>query len=100
MLEIPVPWHATIYLDKKFLCSYVLFDFFQGVRIYSIQCGASGWGADKATSFWKGMADLTGGHHLHLEQFTTIIDFILAICYRESGMEQLQVWFSLIPTGV
>ena len=74
--------------------------FLQGVRIYSIQCGATGcYRNDEATRFWKGMATMTGGHHLLLEQFTTVIDFILAICYREHGMEHLQVKQECIPVG-
>ncbi|XP_020893701.1 uncharacterized protein LOC110232824 [Exaiptasia diaphana] len=59
-----------------------------GVRIYSIQClGYSG-----ANTFYKQLAELTCGWHLKLDQFSTIVDFLTAICYREQGIESLQTF--------
>lgn len=45
-----------------------------------------------ATSFYRSLATLTDGYHLHLDQFSSIIDFIMAICFREQSMEQLQAF--------
>ncbi len=44
-----------------------------------------------STSFYRELASLTNGYHLHLDQFASIVQFIMAICFREQGMEQLQV---------
>ena len=45
-----------------------------------------------ATSFYRSLATLTDGYHLHLDQFSSIVDFIMAICFREQSMEQLQAF--------
>lgn len=59
-----------------------------GVRIYSIQC----LGYSPSNTFYKQMAELSCGWHLKLDQFSTIVDFLTAICYREQGMESLQTF--------
>ncbi|EDO36071.1 predicted protein [Nematostella vectensis] len=59
-----------------------------GVRIYSIQC--LGYGG--AESFYRQLADITCGWHLKLDQFASIVDFLMAICYREQGLDSLQVF--------
>lgn len=48
-----------------------------GVRIYAVQA----LGRSDATSFYKGMAKLTGGAHLALDQLSQITDLIMAIAY-------------------
>ena len=48
-----------------------------GVRIYAVQA----LGRKDATSFYKGMAKLSGGSHLALDQFSSITDLIMAIAY-------------------
>lgn len=59
-----------------------------GVRIYSVQClGYAG-----ANTFYKQLAELSCGWHLKLDQFSTIVDFLTAICYREQGMDHLQTF--------
>ena len=41
--------------------------------------------------FYRTLADLTSGYHLHLDQFSSIVQFIIAICFREQSVDQLQV---------
>ena len=44
-----------------------------------------------ATTFYRSLADLTSGFHLHLDQFASIVDFLMAICFNEQSTEKLQV---------
>ncbi len=53
--------------------------FHQGVRIYGVQCYQN----SAATPFYRDLADMTSGKHLNLKQFDTIVDMMMAICYRE-----------------
>jgi len=50
-----------------------------GVRIYAVQA----LNRKDATSFYKGMAKLSGGAHLALDQFSQITDLIMAIAYSQ-----------------
>ena len=45
-----------------------------------------------SSSFYHSLAQLTSGYHLHLDQFASVVDFMMAICFREQSMEKLQVW--------
>lgn len=56
-----------------------------GVRIYSVQC----LGYAPSSTFYRQLAELTCGWHLKLDQFSSIVDCLTAICYREQGVEQL-----------
>jgi len=58
----------------------------KGVKVYAVQA----LNRDCSTNFYRSLANLTDGFHLHLDQFSSIINFMLAICYREVGAEQLQ----------
>ncbi|XP_062601715.1 uncharacterized protein LOC134263399 [Saccostrea cucullata] len=51
----------------------------QGIKIYAVQALNN----EGVEDFYKTMADKTGGHYLKLENFSSICDFIMAICYRE-----------------
>jgi len=57
-----------------------------GVSIYSVQCLSRSY----ANSFYAKMAENTGGHHLNLDQFNSILDLILAIIYTQQSPERLQ----------
>ncbi len=46
---------------------------------------------DVAGAFWRELAERTAGKHISMEQFSTVVDLMLAICYRETGPEFLQV---------
>ena len=61
--------------------------FLQGVRIYSVQCQSNAG----AEAFYKDLAKRTFGSHLKLDQFNTIMEMFMAICYREHGAEFLSV---------
>lgn len=59
-----------------------------GVRVYAVQ--AMDW--PESTSFYRELATLTDGFHLRLDQFASMPDFMLAICYREGGTATLQAY--------
>lgn len=45
----------------------------------------------ESDSFYRDLASLTGGYHLHLDDFTSVVDMIVAICLKEQSTEQMQV---------
>ena len=55
-------------------------------RIYSVQALNN----SSSSFFYQKIADLTGGYHLMLDQFSSIANFMLAICYREVGDDSLR----------
>jgi len=57
-----------------------------GIKVYAVQA----LNRSCSTSFYRDVANLTEGFHLHLDQFSSIVNFMLAICYREQGADQLQ----------
>jgi hypothetical protein len=59
-----------------------------GLRIYSVQALNN----SMATTFYRSLADLTSGFHLHLDQFASIVDFLMAICFNEQSTEKLQMY--------
>lgn len=59
-----------------------------GISIYSVQALYSGNG--EAYTFYKQIAQNTNGYHLFLDQFSYIRDIILAICFKQLGVEQLE----------
>ena len=59
-----------------------------GVRIYSVQC----LGYGPSATFYRQLAEFTCGWHLKLDQFSSIVDCLTAICYREQGVEQLEAF--------
>lgn len=59
-----------------------------GVKIYSVQALNN----SASTSFYRELANLTNGYHLHLDQFSSIVQFILAICFREQSADMLQAY--------
>eukprot|EP00058_Branchiostoma_floridae_P019107 XP_002604596.1 hypothetical protein BRAFLDRAFT_92819 [Branchiostoma floridae] len=59
-----------------------------GVHIYAVQA----LGYSPRGGFYNEMARRTHGCHLNLNQFSSIVDFMMAICYRERGAEQLEAY--------
>ncbi|KAJ8298642.1 hypothetical protein KUTeg_022702 [Tegillarca granosa] len=59
---------------------------YEGVRIYAVQC----LGNTTSDDFYETIADRTTGRYVRLDQLTNVVDFILAICYREKGVEFLK----------
>ena len=60
---------------------------FQNVRIYGVQCLDHA----EAGTFWRDVAALTGGKRLKLDNLRSLVDLIMAICYREGGHGFLDV---------
>lgn len=65
----------------------------KGIRIYSVQA----LNRQVATDFYREMARLTDGFHLTLDQFSSIVNFMMAICYREQGLDNLQTYENEVP---
>ena len=59
----------------------------QGVRIYSVQA----YDNVTAKPFWEKLATMSHGKHLNLSKMDTIVDMMMAICYREHGVEFFDV---------
>ena len=59
-----------------------------GINVHAVQCLSR----PVATPFWREMAEVTGGHHLQLNQFSNIVDLICALAYHQAdqfhGTEQ------------
>lgn len=51
------------------------------LAIYGVQCGHNAY-ADK---FYQGISLATGGKHLRLEDFGSLFDTLMAVCYREGN---------------
>jgi hypothetical protein len=66
-----------------------------GVSIYTVQCLYHA----SAEPFWKGMADITGGHHLVLDKFENIRDLIKAVCYKQQSPEALENFVRCVESG-
>jgi hypothetical protein len=65
-----------------------------GVQIYTIQCLSKSY----ATSFYRDVADIGNGYHLHLDQFTDINVLINAIIYRQISQERVKQYEEQIFT--
>lgn len=59
-----------------------------GVAVYGVQA----LGRRHATMFYQEIAQKTGGFHLALDQFSYIVDMLLAIAFKQVGNEQLQTF--------
>src|SRR5262249_16568289 len=66
----------------------------EGVGIYAVQA----LGRSHATKFYEELARASGGFHVPLDQFSYITDMVLAVCYRQSGPEQLQAYEEEVKT--
>ena len=53
------------------------------MKIYGVQCHER----KNVEYFYRDISRLTGGRHLKLSEFSTIVDMMMAICYREHGAE-------------
>ncbi|HDN26183.1 MAG TPA: VWA domain-containing protein [Thioploca sp.] len=57
-----------------------------GINVYAVQA----LGRRHATAFYREVAEKTGGFHLELNQFATVVDMIMAVCFKQYGDIQLQ----------
>ena len=58
-----------------------------GINIYSVQCL---YGNSESNTFYKQMAELTGGYHLKLDQFSHMSDLMTAVCFQQVGVERVE----------
>jgi predicted DNA-binding WGR domain protein len=65
-----------------------------GVAIYAVQALAR----KHATRFYEDLARISGGFHVPLDQFSYVTDMVLAVCYRQSGEDQLQRYEEEVKT--
>lgn len=57
-----------------------------GIVVHTVQCLNRRY----ATAFYKELAEITGGYHFSLDQFSEVTDLIMAICYKQAGANQLE----------
>lgn len=63
----------------------------KGINIYSVLC--NNWGEKKKIKdFFRKIAVETNGYNLYLEQFSHIIEMMMAICYKQMGQERLETY--------
>ena len=53
----------------------------------------------EATSFYRELATKTDGFHLHLDQFSSIVNFMMAICFKEEGGDALDNYETEVVGG-
>lgn len=66
-----------------------------GVKVFAVQALNRG----HATSFYSGLARLTDGLHLRLNQFGQVVDLIMAVCYQQAGTDSLAAFENEIITN-
>jgi hypothetical protein len=59
-----------------------------GIPVYGVQA----LNRRHATPFYKELAEKSGGFHLSLDQFASVTDMLLAICYKQSSDVKLQAY--------
>lgn len=59
-----------------------------GVNVYGVQA----LNRIHATPFYQEIARRTGGFHLTLDQFSSVVELVMAICYKQTGPENLSKW--------
>ena len=53
----------------------------------------------EATKFYRDLATKTEGFHLHLDQFSSIVNFMMAICFKEEGGDTLDKYETEVVGG-
>jgi hypothetical protein len=59
-----------------------------GVNVYGVQA----LNRSHATSFYREIARRTGGLFLTLDQFSSVVEMVMAICYRQSDPSRLRLF--------
>lgn len=87
LLNSPLQKKSIRYFDNSLCLSFNLYYLLlQGVRVYAIRA------LDYNTeSFYRTIARKTNGFYLKLDNFDSILKFIMAISYREHGLQYLEV---------
>lgn len=65
-----------------------------GIAVYAVQA----LGCKHARKFYEELARISGGFHVPLDQFSFVTDMVLAVCYRQTGPEQLQRYEEEVKT--
>jgi len=65
------------------------------IHVYGVQCLSR----RHATSFYKEIAQVTGGFHLELHQFSAINDLVMAVCYRQDSADALAKFEEEVEIG-
>jgi Mg-chelatase subunit ChlD len=60
----------------------------RGISAYAVQA----LNRRHATPFYNELANISGGFHLSLDQFSEITDMLMAICYRQDTDIKLQLY--------
>lgn len=66
-----------------------------GVTIVTVQALNKGY----ATHFYRELAEMTGGYHLSLDQFDSIVEILEAIAYKQISPEALQSFEDTLFAG-
>lgn len=67
-----------------------------GINVYGVHALGTGHSA----TFYKTIAETTGGHYIQLDQFGMVNDMILAVCYKQLGGDKLQsLEETIVSTG-
>lgn len=66
-----------------------------GVQVHGVQA----LGRKHATKFYATIANLTGGVHLPLDQFSAITDLVVAVCFREARPADLEKFENEVRAG-
>ena len=67
----------------------------EGIRVYAVQA----LNRKEATKFYRELATKTDGFHLHLDQFSSIVNFMMAICFKEEGGDTLNNYETEVVGG-
>ena len=65
------------------------------VRVYAVQA----LNRREATKFYRELATRTDGFHLLLDQFSSIVNFMMAICFKEEGGDTLDNYETEVVAG-
>ena len=66
-----------------------------GISVYTVQC----LNRTYATTFYKEVAETTGGHYLPLDDFNNIRDLIKAVCYKQQSPAALETFVRAVESG-
>lgn len=66
-----------------------------GVQVHGVQA----LNRKHASKFYAQIANLTGGVHLPLDQFNSIVDLVMAVCYREARPSVLEKFEKEVQAG-
>lgn len=86
--DVPHPPHYPDNKDRLDWRNEIELLLKMGVNVYGVQA----LNRNHATPFYREIAERTGGFHLTLDQFSSVVELVMAICYRQAGPENLSKW--------